>query len=119
MKFDPLTQKIADLLERIPRAGKYFARLYLWKPMMFNYMLVGASGTVLSWFLYEGVFRALLVGLPFGTFLAMVIVTIIVYFWNFTWNKRWSLKVDSQIMSMKKKDLLEMKQKISERLSEL
>lgn len=119
MKYDPITEGIKSLLEKIPRAGKYLAKLYLWKPMMFNYMLVGASGTVLSWLLYEGVFRVLLFELPFGTFLAMVIVTIIVYFWNFTWNKKWSLKVDSQIQGMNRIQLQELRRKINQRLRNL
>jgi hypothetical protein len=52
-----------------------------------------------------------------GTFLGMVIVTVLVFLWNFFWNKRWSLKPSSQVMGMKRSELLELKGKIEGLLS--
>lgn len=111
LKYDPLTEQIAGLLRRIPRLGNPIAGFYLWKPMMFNYMLVGATGTVLNWFLYEIIVRPLVYWFWGGTFLGITVVTICVFLWNFTWNKRWSLKTDAQMMAMTKKQLLNLKEK--------
>jgi len=116
---DPLTEQIGKLLIQIPKVGDKLARLYLWKPMMFNFMLVGASGTVLSWILYEGIFRPVLSSLWGGTFIGMVITTLIVFTWNYTWNKRWSLKPDAQIMKMKKHELETLKTKIQKLLDRM
>jgi len=112
IQYDRVTEWISGLLGKIPRAGKHLQALYLWKPLMFNYMLVGASGTVLSWVLYEGVFRIILVSLWGGTFLGMVITTVLVYLWNFTWNKHWSLKPSAQVMKMNRTDLMELRERI-------
>lgn len=117
ISFDPITKQISQLLLGIPRVGEKLAGLYLWKPMMFNFMLVGASGTVLSWLLYEGFFRVLLLSLPFGTFIGMVITTCLVFLWNYTWNKRWSLNSDAQILKMKKHELQTLRTKVDELLS--
>ena len=117
MKYDRVTEKIQELLGKIPYVGKDMARLYLWKPTMFNYMLVGASGTFLSWLLYEGFFRPLLAPMFAGTFIGMVIVTVLVYLWNFTWNKRWSLSLKSQIMNMNRKELEEARNILSDRMN--
>jgi hypothetical protein len=114
---DPLTEQFSQLLSQIPKVGDKLARLYLWKPMMFNFMLVGASGTVLSWILYEGIFRPVLGSIFGGTFLGMVITTLIVFLWNYTWNKRWSLRPDAQIVRMKKDELETLKRKIEKLLS--
>jgi hypothetical protein len=116
---DPLTEKIGNLLLKTPKVGDKLARLYLWKPMMFNFMLVGASGTILSWILYEGIFRPFLSSLFGGTFIGMVITTLIVFLWNYTWNKRWSLKTDAQIMKMKKHELETLKAKIQKLLDRM
>ena len=96
---------INDLILKIPYIGKSVSRLYLWKFMMFNFMLVGSSGMVISWILYEGFFRNILVSLWGGTFLAMFITTILVFMWNYVFNKKWSLGINSQIYIMKKHDL--------------
>jgi len=118
MEYDPLTEQIKRLLLRIPTLGKRFAQMYLWKPMMFNFMLVGATGTFLNWILYELIFRNILVIFWGGTFIAMVLTTFLVFVWNFTWNKRWSLKPDAQIMKMKRDELQQLKSKIERLLSE-
>jgi hypothetical protein len=118
LEFDPLTEQIKQLLLRIPKLGKSLAAMYLWKPMLFNFMIVGASGTVLNWILYEFVFRNVLLFLWGGTFIAMVITTLLVFFWNYSLNKRWSLKPDAQIMKMKKHELMRLKDKIERLLSE-
>lgn len=86
--------------------------------MMFNFMLVGASGTVISWLLYEGIFRILFFPLPGGTFLGMVITTCLVFLWNYTWNRKWSLNSDAQIMKMKKHELQNLKSKVQKLLSQ-
>lgn len=87
----------------------------MWKPMLFNFMIVGASGMVLSWIIYEGFLRSLLVNFIGGTFFGMSLTTFLVFLWNYTWNKRWSLGIHSQLLHMKKHELLE----ISERLKVL
>ena len=112
IQHDRLTELISRLLGSAPRVGKYLVNVYLWKPGMFNYMLVGASGTVLSYLLYEGLFRVLLSPMWGGTFLGMVIVTVLVFLWNFFWNKKWSLKPSAQIMGMNRSNLLELKDQI-------
>lgn len=104
--YDKVTRKIWELLGSIPKVGSQVASAYAWKPMMFNYMLVGASGTILSWILYEGITRPLVSGFWGGTFIGMVFVTIIVFLWNFFWNRKWSLRVTSQLLKLSRKDLL-------------
>lgn len=116
---DPLTEQIGKLLIQIPQVGDKLSRLYLSKAMMFNFMLVGASGTVLSWIIYEGIFRPFLSSIWGGTFIGMVITTLIVFLWNYTWNKRWSLKPDAQIMKMKKHELETLKAKIEKLLDKM
>lgn len=112
LKYDPLTEQIGGILNRIPRMGKHAARFYFWKPMLFNYMLVGATGTFLNWFIYEMMIRPLVYCFWGGTFLGVTITTILVFFWNFTWNKRWSLKTDSQVMAMDYFQLRRLQEKI-------
>ena len=112
MKYDSVTEKIHALLGKIPRVGSLLARLYYWRPMMWNFMLVGASGTLLSYGLYEGIFRPALSPLFGGAFLGMVITTILVFLWNFTWNKRWSLNIDAQLLGMKREKLRELRDKM-------
>lgn len=112
MKRDSATEFISSNLGKIPYVGKKLQELYLWKPTMFNYMLVGASGSVLSYLLYEGLFRVLLLPYPGGRYLGMVITTVIVYFWNYSWNRRWSLKPTAQIQGMKRNELLELNDQI-------
>jgi hypothetical protein len=118
MKYDPVTERIHELLGKIPRVGSQLARVYYWRPMMFNFMLVGASGTLLSYGLYEGIFRPALSPLFGGAFLGMVITTILVFLWNFTWNKRWSLNSRAQILKMDKKELRATRDLINEQLED-
>lgn len=106
--YDPLTENISNLLERIPAAK----RLYMWKPMLFNFMIVGASGMILSWIIYEGFLRSLMVNFLGGTFFGMLITTVMVFMWNYFWNKNWSLGIHSQIMHMKKYELQELHERI-------
>lgn len=84
---------------------------------MFNFMLVGASGTLLSYLLYEGIFRPALSPLFGGAFMGMVITTILVFLWNFTWNKRWSLNFRAQILKMDVKELRATRDLINEQLA--
>lgn len=116
-KYDGLTEYIKKLLERIPRAGKYLIRLYLWKYMMFNFMLIGASGTLLSFFLYEVVLRPRFVFWG-GSFFAFILVTLIVFGWNYFWNHMFSLSMEAQVASMNKQELLALKRKVEEALSQ-
>jgi hypothetical protein len=118
LSYDPLTEQIGGLLNRIPRIGKHAADLYFWKHMLFNYMLVGATGTFLNWFIYEMMIRPLVYWFWGGTFLGVTITTVLVFFWNYTWNKKWSLKSDSQIMGMKRLQLLDLQEKITVLLNE-
>jgi hypothetical protein len=113
LKYDPLTEQIGKMLIRIPRLGEQFAKFYLWKYMLFNYMIVGATGTVLNWFLYEIIVRPLVYWFWGGTFLGITLVTICVFYWNFTWNKRWSLKTEAQVMTMNRDHLLNLQEKIT------
>lgn len=106
--YDPLTENISNLLEMIPFAK----RLYMWKPMLFNFMIVGSSGMILSWLIYEGLLRSLLVNFWGGTFFGMALTTFLVFLWNYTWNKNWSLGIHSQIMHMKKPDLQELNERV-------
>lgn len=72
-------------------------------------MLVGASGMVLSWLLYELLFRPLTLGY---TFIGYIAVTVIVFCWNYLWNKNWSLSLESQIKGMTEGELLNLKYSI-------
>ena len=103
--FDPVTRGINDLLNRIPKVGATISRIYLWRYMMINVMIVGATGMILSFLLYEGIFRSLLIGIWGGTFLGMIITTLLVFFWNYFWNRHWSLSIDAQLYSMTKGEL--------------
>lgn len=117
LKYDGLTEYINQLLEKIPHAGKYLSRLYLWKHMLFNFMLIGASGTLLSFFLYEVVLRPRFLFFG-GSFLAFILVTLIVFCWNYFWNHLFSLSMEAQVASMKKQELLELQRKVKEALSQ-
>lgn len=114
------------LLERMMNAGSYdkatrlvaiiisyvsfpLAKFYLWRSQMFNFMLVGASGCILGWLLFN-IFRLILV----FEFLAWVVTTLCVFMWNYTWNKVWSLNAFAQLNSMKIAKLEEMQERIAE-----
>jgi hypothetical protein len=114
LKRDRLTEQIVLLLKKIPSIGNQAASFYLWKPMLFNDMLVGATGTVLSWVIYEHIFRPMFLPMFGGTFIGMVLTTIIIYVWNYNLSKNWSLKSDAQVLSMRKPQLLEMREKIDQ-----
>jgi len=107
-RYDPLTEKICNLLKRVPFAKS----LYMWKPMLFNFMIVGASGMILSWIIYEGFLRSLMANFWGGTFFGMLITTFLVFLWNFFWNKNWSLGIHSQIMHLKKPELQELNERV-------
>ena len=116
MRQDKVTQKISELLEKIPYCGASLAKLYNWNFMMFNTMIVGATGTLLSYGLYEGMFRPALSVFFGGAFLAMVITTIVVFVWNFEFNKAWGLNFRAQIQKLKENELKEARYLIEERL---
>jgi magnesium-transporting ATPase (P-type) len=113
--YDPLTEQIRHLLIRIPKVGNQASRLYLWRAMMFNFMLVGSTGLIVSWFLYELVIRVVFVDmwqLWGGSFLGMTVTTTLVFLWNYELNKRWSLNTTAQIMRMKKEELKTLRETI-------
>lgn len=65
---------------------------------------------LLSFLIYEGFLRILLAPLPLGTFLGMLITTLLVFAWNYFWNKKWSLGVRSQLLMMKKNELFDLRE---------
>ena len=111
-KQDPATRKINRLILRIPKVGSRISQIYLWRSTMINFMIVGASGMILSFLLYEGLFRSLLIKFFGGTFLAMIITTLLVFIWNYLWNRHWSLSIKSQLLSMDKAELNVLSEKI-------
>ena len=113
---DPVTRGISELLNRIPRVGSSISRIYLWRYNMINTMIVGATGTILTFLLYEGIFRNLMFMIWGGAFLGMVITTFLVFFWNYFWNRHWSLSIDAQLYSMKKGELIDVMDKIGQLL---
>lgn len=60
---------------------------------------------VLNFLLYEGIFRRILGFLWGGTFMAFVITTLLVFFWNYLWTKNWIFSIKSQLLSMNRKEL--------------
>ena len=115
---DPKTDAINGALLKVPGIGCYLSRIYLWRFCTFNFMLVGATGFFLSWILYEGFFRIMLSGFPFGTLFGMLITTILVFLWNYFWNKTWSLGINSQILIMKQSELQDLEYRVSQLLKE-
>lgn len=113
IRHDALTAAINSLLLKIPEVGNLASSIYLWRFCTFNFMIVGASGMVLSWILYEGFFRNLLGSMFGGTFFGMMITTLLVFCWNYVLNKRWSLGIHSQVLTMKKSSLKELQLKVS------
>lgn len=84
-KYDKVTVMISKgLLEFI---GLFMAKLYLTRSRMFNFMIVGASGTILNWFLFN-LFR-LLVPMEF---IAFVFAVLCAFLWNYMWNEAWTFK---------------------------
>lgn len=79
---------------------------------MINTMIVGASGTILTFLLYEGIFRRLLISFWGGAFLGMIVTTLLVFFWNYFWNRHWSLSINAQLYSMNKGELNELQYNI-------
>lgn len=110
--YDAVSDGIAKNLMRVPKIGAFLSRIYLWRFCTFNFMIVGASGMLLSYFLYEGFFRTFMRSFPGGMFIGMMITTILVFFWNYIWNKHWSLGINSQILTMKRGDLEELHYRI-------
>jgi len=104
--FDRATQIIAVIISYVSFP---LAKFYLWRSQMFNFMLVGASGCILGWLLFN-IFRPFLV----FEFLAWVVTTLCVFMWNYTWNKVWSLNAFAQLNFMKKARLQEMQERIGE-----
>ena len=110
--YDPVSDKISQLLAKIPALGSFLSRIYLWRFCTFNFMIVGASGMLLSYFLYEGFFRIFMISFPGGLFMGMVITTALVFVWNYFWNKKWSLGINSQILTMKKNELQDLQLRV-------
>jgi len=111
-KCDPATRRINRLILKIPKVGARISQLYLWRYTMFNFMIVGGTGMVLSFLLYEGILRRILIVLWGGTFLGMLITTFIVFLWNFFWNQYWSLSIKSQLLNMDHQELLDLHDRV-------
>ena len=73
---------------------------------------------LLSYFLYEGFFRTFMAVYPGGMFMGMMITTLLVFFWNFIWNKKWSLGINSQILTMKRDELQILQERVDVLLSQ-
>lgn len=116
--YDPSTDRINSYLLKVPGAGKLLSRFYLWRFCTFNFMIVGASGMIIQFLLYEGVFRMILGSFFGGTFLAMLITVFIVFMWNYVLNRHWSLGINSQIITMKKGELEEIQEKVKALLAQ-
>jgi len=116
--YDPVSDAISKYLLKVPGIGSYLSKVYLWRFCTFNFMIVGASGMLLSYFLYEGFFRTFAAGLPGGMFLGMMITTLLVFFWNFIWNKKWSLGINSQILTMKSDELKDLQYRVDQLLKQ-
>lgn len=110
--YDPSTDTINRYLLKIPYVGPLLSRVYLWRFCTFNFMIVGASGMLLSFLLYEGFFRTFMSPFPGGLFFGMMITTILVFLWNYFWNKNWSLGIRSQILTMKEEELLDLQKRV-------
>lgn len=109
-QYDKATQTIYKILRYVG-----LANVYMMAPMVLNYMVVGATGTVLNWAIYEHIFRPVFVvfGQP-GTFVGIVITTVLVFLWNYYFNKRWSLSTRSQVLKMSHEKRQELKKLIDE-----
>ena len=116
--YDPVSDGIAQNLKRIPMVGCQLSRIYLWRFCTFNFMIVGASGMLLSYLLYEGFIRTVMSVYPGGLFMGMMITTLLVFFWNFIWNKKWSLGINSQILTMKKDELQDLQIRVDQLLKQ-
>jgi len=114
-QYDRATQAIWRVLRHIGIGGKSLANVYMMAPMLLNYCLVGASGTVLNWAIYEHIFRPVFVVFgQIGTFIGIAITTLLVFLWNFFWNRRWSLSPRSQVLKMSHEKRQELKNLIAE-----
>jgi len=107
--FDPVTRGINELINRIPKVGSYLSQVYLWRYTMINTMIVGATGTIIYFLLYEGIFRNMMFIIWGGAFLGMLITTFIIFFWNYFWNRHWSLSINAQLYSMSKGELMDLR----------
>lgn len=68
---------------------------------------------IINYMLYEGIFRRILVFFWGGTFVAMLITTLLVFFWNYLWTKHWILSVKSRLLGMDKVELELLRDKIN------
>jgi hypothetical protein len=123
-RYDGATKAVWKTLMafRIPFLANWYAKA----PMLFNYMIVGASGTILSWVLYEGIFRPLAVltmapilGMGLSTLIGVTVNTLCIFMWNFIWNRKWSLNYKNQILKMTTKELYSARDFISEIIFEI
>jgi len=116
--YDPVSDGIAQNLKRIPVVGCQLSRIYLWRFCTFNFMIVGASGMLLSYLLYEGFFRLFMSPFPGGLFMGMLFTTALVFIWNYFWNKKWSLGINSQILTMKREELWDLQMRVDQLLKQ-
>jgi len=83
-----LIAKVVNLLigSLSPNLGFSCASFYLKRQRMFNFMIVGASGCLLGWALFNG-YR-----IVFSEVIAWIFTTLCVFFWNYFWNESWTFK---------------------------
>lgn len=77
------------MLRKIPRIGHGLAKLYLWKPVYFNFAIVGAFGILLQ---YVVTWMLLTLGLPWWA--AMFLGIVAAWNSNYILNKNWVFSND-------------------------
>lgn len=83
--YDRVTVLIAKII--LEFAGLGLAKMYVKSCRLFNFMLVGATGTIFGWFLFN-LYRALL---PWE-FVAYIFTVLTTFVWNYIWNERWTFR---------------------------
>lgn len=84
-KYDRLTLIIAQTIHSF--LGFTLARFYLLRHRMFNFMLVGGTGTIVSWLLFN-MFR-MIIPIEFVAYVTTVLCT---FLWNYVLNESWTFK---------------------------
>jgi hypothetical protein len=102
--YDKITKAIYHALWYIKFSGKpVVANMYVNSPMLYNFMVVGATGVFINWIVFN-LFRMLIGGGIFE-FIAFVGATLCTFMWNFVWNKKWALNIHSQLLKLSVEEL--------------
>lgn len=83
--YDRVTSLISQVILAV--LGMTLARFYLRRYRMFNFMVVGATGCIVNWLIFN-LFR-LFIPIEFIAFLFAVLIT---FLWNYIWNEAWTFK---------------------------